>query len=269
MSATLESLFPGRRPVLLDGAMGSTLQMLDWPHDRPTVLANLDAPRLVQKIHRSHRDAGARVITTNTFSALMVSDSRCIEAVRSGVRLARQAAGEDGRVAGSVAAFGLAVDDPQLEDVVEALVDEGVDLLVFETCNELRDAVQAFMLREKLAPRVPAVVCASTTDGGRADRERVRDIIEFIQAAEDPQVETGLNCCRGPHDALRLASETRIPLVWVKPSVGIATDQADDNVMAGFARAAKVQDVRFIGGCCGSTARTLSAMGAALEAFPG
>jgi len=245
--------------------MGSALRTKGWASRDPTALANLAAPHLVRTVHRAHRAAGARVVTTNTFSALLVNDSLCLETVRAGVRLAREAAGREGRVAGTVAAFGLAVDDPQLEDVVKVLVDEGVDVLVFETCNSLRDAEQAMRLRQRLADQLPAVVCASTTDGGPADRTRVRQVLSFVQTAGDPQVESGLNCCRGPHDTLRMALAGDVVPRWLKPSTGLPSDRADDNVMAAFARTADLHRVRFIGGCCGTSAQALGAMAAALE----
>jgi methionine synthase I (cobalamin-dependent) len=267
MGETLDSLFPDDRSVLLDGAMGSSLRSRGWSRREPTILANLEQPDLVESVHRAHREAGARLITTNTFSALMVSGSKCLEATRVGVQLARRAAGCDGRIAGTVAAFGLAVDDPQLEEIVTALVEEGVDLLVFETCNQLRDAENALSLRRRLAPGIPAVICASTTDGSRADWGRVRDVIGYVQGAGDPQVEAGLNCCRGPYDALRIALSSSPVLRWVKPSTGLPPDRADDSVMAAFARTAIHSRVRYVGGCCGTTPETLGAMAAAMR-FP-
>lgn len=264
MGTTLDSLFPNGHPVLLDGAMGSCLRQNGWPADLPTVAANLQAPELVERLHAAHRAAGARILTTNTFSALMLEGSQCLTAVRTGVQLARRAAGAHARVAGSVAAFGLAVDDPQLRDVVHLLADEGVDLLVFETCNKLRDAVQALILRDQVASHLPAVICASTTTGDKADRDRVRAVVSFVQAAGDPQVEVGLNCCRGPHDALRIALAAQPVLRWVKPSTGPRGDQCDEGIMAAFARAARLNRVRFVGGCCGTSPETLAAMGSAL-----
>ena len=249
--------------------MGSTLTARGWGRRDPTVLANLLAPGLVDEVHRAHQRAGARVLGTNTFSALLVSDSRCFEAVSEGVRLARRAAGQRCRVAGTVAAFGLAVDDPQLADVVRILVDEGVDMLVFETCNRPQDAARAMSLRQDLAPQLPAVICASTTTGDRADHARVQRIVTLVRETGGPQVEAGLNCCRGPSDTLRLALTVEPAVRWVKPSTGPPSDRVDDGLMAAFAMAARQHDIRFIGGCCGATDVTLGAMGSALSGAAG
>ena len=48
------------------------------------------------------------------------------------------------------------------------------------------------------------------------------------------------------------------------PLPGLPEDRVDDDTMAGFARAARAQSARFIGGCCGTGAATLTAMAAAL-----
>jgi len=261
----LDALFPGNEPVLLDGAMGSALRDRGWPRDRPTVLANLQEPEQVRAVHAAHRAAGARVLGTNSFGALMAPASECLDAVRASVRLARETAGERVRVAGCVAAFGLGVGDPQLRRVVETLLDEGVDVLVFETCNGARDAEAALALHAELAPRLPCVVCASTTDGSRADRARVHAVVELVQRRGDERVEAGLNCCRGPHDALRLASELSPRLRWLKPSTGVGAERVGDDVMAAFVRAARGEGARFLGGCCGTSADALAAMGAALR----
>lgn len=263
MSATLDGLFPGTAPVLLDGAMGSALHADGWPTERPTALANLEAPGLVSAIHAGHHDAGARLLVSNTFSALLVEGRQATQAASAGVRMARKVAGDDGVVAGGLAAFGLA--SPSLGEVVAAMVDGGAQLLLFETCASPRSAQQALELADRVAPRLPVVICASTTDGGHEDRDQARAVLEIVNASGHPRALAGVNCCRGPHDALRLARELDPAVRWVKPSTGLPGERVEDNVMAGFARAAVLGGARYLGGCCGTTADTLAAMGAAVD----
>lgn len=286
MSAGLERLLPGTAPVLLDGAMGTALRERGWPVSEATVLANLDAPESVSAVHAAYRAAGAAVLHTNTFGALLgtaLATTSRLDAVRAGVLLARMAAqaqpgagtGATGGagvragaappalVAGSLGAYDLAFHGPRLREVVAALVEGGVDLLVFETCNSVRDAQLALDVRADVAPALPAVICASSTDGSHDDAKRVADVFALVRAS-GADVEPGLNCCRGPHETYKLALGLPDFPRWLKPSTGPPDDPVDDNVMAAFARAAVQRGARFIGGCCGTNADTLQSMAAAL-----
>jgi homocysteine S-methyltransferase len=64
-----------KRPLILDGAMGSLLQQRGVESDKFLWYskANLDNPDVVKNIHREYIDAGADIITTNTFRTNPVS----------------------------------------------------------------------------------------------------------------------------------------------------------------------------------------------------
>jgi homocysteine S-methyltransferase len=57
------------KPLILDGAMGSLLQQKGIPFDENlwTANANISNPNLVKEIHESYINAGADIISTNTF----------------------------------------------------------------------------------------------------------------------------------------------------------------------------------------------------------
>jgi 5-methyltetrahydrofolate--homocysteine methyltransferase len=266
--AGLDHLFPGTEPVLLDGAMGTALRDRGWPVSEPTVLANLDSPQLVTAVHQGYLAAGSAILHTNTFGALLgaeFTEARRLDAVRAGVRLAREAAAaSEAFVAGSLGAYDLVFQGPRLTEVVRALVEEGVDLLAFETCNQVRDAQIALEMRAEIAPRLPAVICASSTDGSHADAKRVSEVAAAV-AASASGIELGLNCCRGPHETYKLALALPVFPRWLKPSTGPPEDSVDDNVMAAFARVAVQRGARFLGACCGSDADTLRLMASALH----
>jgi len=271
MTITLDSLFPGQDPVLLDGAMGTALFSRGWDPKRPTAFANLQAGQDVLAVHREHRRAGAQVLTTNTFAALSLDDGQRGDAVRAAVMLAREAASDPlpsssgpALVAGCLALYGIDEGDPRLAQTVELLVAQGVDLLVFETCQSVSAARAALRLKASVAATLPMVICASSTDGSAQDQQRVVDILTAIRGGESPGVEAGLNCCRGPEDTLLLSLSTSPPVRWVKPSTGLPTQTADSHAMAAFARSARLRGARFIGSCCGSNPATLSAMANAL-----
>jgi methionine synthase I (cobalamin-dependent) len=58
-----------KRPLILDGAMGSLLQQHGIPRDEYLwmSLANITHPDTVIELHKQYIDAGADIITTNTF----------------------------------------------------------------------------------------------------------------------------------------------------------------------------------------------------------
>ena len=124
MRQRLEELL-AQRILVLDGAMGTAIQahglseadfrgerFRDHPRDLKgdTDLLNLSRPDIVESIHRGHIEAGADIVSTNTFTATSVSQSDYgLEDVvydinRAGAELAKRvtAAYADRFVAGSV-----------------------------------------------------------------------------------------------------------------------------------------------------------------------
>lgn len=258
----LDALFGAERAVLLDGACGTELLARGWPAEQPTTLANLHAPGLVAELHAAHRRAGARVLLANTFGALAVPADRRAAAVGAGVRIARKAAGDRARVAGVLAGHGLAGEEAALDELVDVLLLEGAELLVFETITRIEDARAALQAAARRAPRLPVVLCATTTDGSSTDRHAVESVLALAVAEG---ATAGLNCCRGPHETFKLALALPVLPAWIKPSTGAPADPVDDNVMAAFARAAVQRGVRWVGGCCGTSPETLQLMSAAVE----
>ena len=86
----------GRKFLLFDGAMGTMLQQRGLkPGDNPEIF-NIEKPDIILDIHKSYIDAGADIITTNTFGAneLKLKDSRYSveEVIKRGVDIGRKAA---------------------------------------------------------------------------------------------------------------------------------------------------------------------------------
>ena len=119
MNQALDNLLETNRPVILDGGIGTELQRLGAPMDHEAWCAvALDThPDLVRQVHRSYIDAGADIITVNTYATTR-------QALRSGgieekffhwnsraVQIAQEALedsapGRDVLLAGSVSTFG-------------------------------------------------------------------------------------------------------------------------------------------------------------------
>ncbi|MDO5663375.1 MAG: homocysteine S-methyltransferase family protein, partial [Brachybacterium sp.] len=192
MSASALLRAARERILILDGGYGSMLQRVGltekdfhgtgegWePHTATALKGNFDLlgltrPEVIEGVHRAYADAGADILTTNTFSATCIAqeDYGTQDLVRemnlAGVRAARAAADAaeaiDGRrrwVAGSLgptnrtASLSPDVERPEYRAVTyeqlraayaeqaEALLEGGVDLLMVETVFDTLNAKAA------------------------------------------------------------------------------------------------------------------------------
>lgn len=246
---TFESLLR-ERILILDGAIGTMIQRLrlteedfrgarfaSWPVDLRgnNDLLCLTRPDDIADIARSYVEAGADIISTNTFNANRISmadygmESLCREINVAGARLLRRVADEamarDGRkvwVAGSIgptnktASMSPDVNDPGMRAVTyddlhaayaeqaEALIEGGADLLLFETVFDtlnLKAGLDAATeVMERAGRRLPVMV--SVTIAGKGGRTFSGQTLEAFVAsvAHAPITTIGLNCSFGPRD---------------------------------------------------------------------
>ena len=174
-----------QRIIILDGAMGTMLQSYQLSEEDfrgkrfagiegvmkgNSDMLNLTRPDVVSDIHRKYLQAGADLITTNTFSAQRISqadyhlEEYCREINLEGARLARKVADEFSTpdkprfVCGSVGptnktcSMSPDVSNPALRSLtyddlfdayteqIDALIDGGVDTILIETIFDTLNA---------------------------------------------------------------------------------------------------------------------------------
>lgn len=245
MIKTLEDIVRDRI-LILDGAMGTMIQQYALTEEdfrgyryRKTPglmkgnndMLNITRPDVVSDIHRKYLDAGADIITTNTFSSQRISqaDYHLEEAARemalAGARLARKAADEFATadrprfVAGSVGptnktcSMSPDVSNPAAREIdyltlydvyleqIEALVEGGVDAVlietVFDTLNA-KAAIDATMEAERRSgKRLPIMLSITVSD--LAGRTLSGQTLEAVLASVSsyPLFSIGLNCSFG------------------------------------------------------------------------
>lgn len=281
MAASLQELLK-RRPLVADGAMGTTLrERLGHGHeDDDLELLNLEAPDLVRAIHDAYVAAGADIVQANSYGANPLQFARLGREDLMGpvnaaaVALAREAARTAGRpvlVAGSLGPLGALryEHDVMRTDAIAAvyakqmaaLAEAGVDFLVLETMDDFREITGALRAARKLGlPVLLQVACVDgETVGGRIDLAAVVGQAEALGA-----VAVGANCRVGPSMMLdiarRLVGVSSLP-VSIQPNAGnyvvdafgrltVAGDTAQYREMA---RACLRLGVRILGGCCYTT----------------
>jgi 5-methyltetrahydrofolate--homocysteine methyltransferase len=236
-----------QRIVVLDGAMGTMIQrhrlreadfrgsrFTDWPKDLRgnNDLLTLTQPQLIAAIHREYLEAGADVITTNSFNSSAVSQADyglqgiVGELNLAAARLARQAADEVTRASGRqhfvagalgptsrTASLSPDVNDPGFRNVdfdglaasyaeaARALIEGGVDAILIETIFDTLNAKAAlYAVREALDASgvdLPIIVSGTITDasGRTLSGQTPEAFLNSIRHARPAVV--GLNCALG------------------------------------------------------------------------
>ena len=145
--------------IIGDGAMGTELQAKGLPAGTMPELWNDENAEAVLSIHRAYLDAGAQILTANTFGGnrLRMQEAglaeRATELTRLGASLASRAAGGRAWVAGSVGPTGgimepfgtLSVEEAEdiFGEQVTALAEGGADVILVETQHDIEEACAA------------------------------------------------------------------------------------------------------------------------------
>jgi methionine synthase I (cobalamin-dependent) len=272
------------RPCAADGAWATALRARGWPLDAAVELANVEQPALVSALAAEYLAAGARFLTTNTFSAnrLMLKRRRvgadATELSRNAAELvhaaAVAAAPESGRawIAGSIGPSGriLAVHEAteaelraNVAEQAEALASGGADVLLLETFSELAELLIA-VDEARRATALPIIASLSFDSGPQRTRTLMGAEAGACAAAlTDAGADViGCNCGSGISDVLpavvALRANTNRP-IWVKPNAGLPELEDGRPVWRQTAEdfAACVPQLVeagacIIGGCCGT-----------------
>ena len=280
--------------LLADGAIGTLLVSRGADPAVSKSSLNLAAPQTVSEVHEDYADAGARLLSTNTWDANRVklrehdwADS--LERInREGVRLARGAAlGEHIFVAGSVGPLGAMVKPygalslSQVREIyteqIRILLEEEVDALLLETFSNLLEAAEAVRAARALSAEVPIIAQMTFFGDGRtAFGERAADALATLRLAGADAV--GINCTLGPQETFevfkKVAASVESPLS-VAPNAGYPTILHGRNVYNASPDYFREYAVEFIehgaailGGCCGTTPEHIRAMRQAIAGRP-
>lgn len=279
-----ESLKAG--PLVCDGAMGSQLYERGYFITRSFDEANLARPDLVLQIHREYVEAGAHVIESNTFGAnreLLArygAQDRVRDINLAGVRLAREAAGQQAYVAGSVGPTGrmyATLTDARREalesvfkEQIDALLTAGVDLLVLETFLDAAE-IEAALKAARGSFSGPIIAQMSFSE----ERKEIEGlppalVVDFLRDRGADVV--GVNCAEGPAFVFEIARQMtgRGMPVSAQPNAGLPRRLDERTIYMStpeyfgvYARRLYQSGVALVGGCCGTGAEHVSRIAAA------
>lgn len=289
-----------KRILILDGAMGTMLQRKGLQGNSESF--NLTNPETIGEIHNEYIEAGADIITTNSFSANSISQSEYNLSEKAGqmaeaaARIARKAADEAPRkiwVAGSVGptskSLSLAqnINDPifcpysfdgmaeAFEVQIRGLVKGGVDLLLFETCFDALNTKAALYAIGHIpeASDIPIMISASMSD--RSGRTLTGQTMEaFYRSVQHcSPLSFGLNCSLGAEEMIPLIAEVAsfaTCAVSCYPNAGLPNemgeyDETPSQMAESVRKMALAGSVNIVGGCCGTTPEHIKAVAEAVK----
>lgn len=263
--------------VVFDGAMGTEIYRHHVFTNRCFDELNLSDPKLIRKIHLSYCEAGAEVLTTNTFGANRETLAKyglaeqVVAINKAGAQIAREVADASGRpvyVAGSVGPLPTLPQNEQsllelIWEQVDALIAGGVDFIIFET-QPSRQALELCAAAMRERPGVPFILSAAIyEDGETASGETVQRLFAPLPEGCPEPIAWGFNCGSGPHGLLAAVEQAvRIlhkPLV-VQPNAGIPKEVEHRRIylcspeyLAEYAKRYVNLGAAAVGGCCGTT----------------
>ncbi|MCH7226593.1 homocysteine S-methyltransferase family protein [Haloferula sp. A504] len=277
-------------PLTCDGAMGTQLIQRGMSPGECGMRWNAERPDDIRAVHQDYRDAGCRLIITNSFGGTRSMLERhgegghTAEWNRLAAKIAADAAGPDGWVLGDVGPFGDFLEPmgetttEELEAIfreqIEALAAGGADAILVETMSDPAELTVGVKTARQVTD-LPVVATYAFQDSGGEFRTMMgTTVADAIRAACDAGASiVGSNCGTdlSLENYLKLgeqivAAAGDIPTI-LQPNAG-APRNADGGVvydatpedMAELARKLRELGIHIIGGCCGTSPAHLAAM---------
>lgn len=269
-------------------------------------LLSLTRPDIIKAIHRQYLEAGADIISTNTFSSNRISladygmEALAYELSVAGAQVAREAVKErDGKgfVAGSIGPTSKSLSmSPDIHnpgyraisfkelagayaEQVEGLLDGGVDALLLETFFDTLNAKAALFaiedLFDKRKQRLPVMISMTLTESGRTlSGQTVEAFYESVKHIRPFSI--GMNCSFGAAQMqpyMEALARTAHCCTSMHPNAGLPNqfggyDETPESMAAVIARSLEKGLINIIGGCCGTTPANIQAIAKVAKAYP-
>jgi len=277
--------------LLFDGAMGTMLYAKGVYINRCFDELNLSKPNIVKEIHQTYLQCGVDCIETNTFGANWYKlsahgfGSKLYDINFQGAKLAKEAAGSDILVAGSIGPLGIKIEPwgptskeearKAFRDQGQALLDGGVDLFILETFSDLRSIEQAIAGLKDICD-LPVIASMTIAEEGKSlYGTSLSNIAAELEAYQVDVI--GLNCSVGPRimlEALEELAKITAKPISVMPNAGFPEAVEGRNIylasaeyMAEYTRRFIHAGAKIVGGCCGTSPDHIKAMGGMIRSI--
>lgn len=268
-----------KRIIFCDGGMGSILQASGLQPGELPGTWNITHPDVLVKVHRAYLEAGADIVTTNTFGvdALKYNENTKFQldpVITAAVKNAKEAIRQSGKKAYVALDLGptgkllkplgdLAFEDAcrLYQQIVAIGAREGADLVLIETMSDSYEA-KAAVLAAKESCELPVFVTVTFDERGKlltgGSPEAIVAMLEGLGVDA-----LGINCGLGPVQMKgileRLLAASSIPVI-VNPNAGLPRSEngqtvydIDADQFAETMKEIAEMGARVVGGCCGTT----------------
>ncbi len=268
----LAAVLAGDAFLLFDGAMGTQLQARGLAAGELPELLCLSDPDKISSIHAAYVEAGADVVTTNTFgaNAAKLGDAATVEQVFSAAIACAKASGAPyvaadlGPTGQLLAPLGTCSFDEAyglFAEQVRAADAAGADLFIIETMADLAEA-KAAVLAAKENSDLPIFCTMTFAEDGRTFLGTTPEVAAITLSALGVDA-LGINCSLGPAALVPLVKRM-VPFascpVMVQANAGLPRVEDGRTVYditpeAYVAAVAEMLDagVTIVGGCCGTS----------------
>lgn len=272
--------------IILDGAMGTELQKRGMKAGESPDALNFTAPDMVAGVIRSYAEAGADIVSMNTFGVnrykLFGKEKTPEETVIQAAKVARGALegypdvllaidispiGQLLQPAGTLK-FEEAYD--MFAEVVTAGEKAGADLIFFQTFSDLLE-MKAALLAAKENSALHVICSMTFEENGRAFSGCPVSAMGLTLEGLGADA-IGINCSVGPKEAVNLIKElseySSIPII-IKPNAGLPDLSGKHNMPPDEFVSHMLKTVQFgaklLGGCCGTSPEYIKALSAGLK----
>lgn len=278
-----------------DGAWGTQLMARGLPPGQPPEWFALERPEVIEEVARLYVEAGADLVTTDTFGGnrfrleihglageLARVNRQAVEAVKravAGRALVSASVGPSGQLLEPYGDASPAAVEAAFAEQVRVLAEAGADLVCIETMSDLTEATCAVKAAKAAAPGLPVMATMTFEPNPRGYFTVMGTSIEqavagLVAAGADV---VGSNCGTGITDMIGIAramvQRSGVPIA-IQPNAGLPETEGGAIVYretpdSMAARVPELLDlgVAIVGGCCGTTPQHTRAIRAAVQAW--